>query len=156
MTTSNRHPAHQRCVHDVLAFPLHTLSAAVDALVLHTRRKAHQDRPAGRFEGPHWLPADNERCPCCDSIRLSSHWPTSLRDHCCTLEHAARRFHVDMPHVLAVRRALRTLGMVDAMDRQAVTDLLDAARKETGVVPVEPTYQRPARFTVPVTARCVA
>lgn len=68
------------------------LMAAVEK---YLRRKARVEHPKGRSDHKRWYPAEDERCECCDTIRLPScAYPWSLMLHCRTVPHIARLMDV--------------------------------------------------------------
>ncbi len=89
VTTETRTPAQQ----------------AVDTYIARQQRLSH---PAGKWDGPRWVPTAAESRECCQNIRPPSRqWPYSLMTHCRTLEHVCRLSGVDIREARAELRTRR-------------------------------------------------
>lgn len=84
-------------------------------------------RPSGRTDNAgRWYPLDNENQDCCGNIRWPSRsWPLSLLKHCQTLAHIETREGVKHEVVLAVKKALKGLGLDPIANQMAFVSVED-------------------------------
>ena len=87
------------------------MDLAIIAAREYIARQKGRSEPRGGFADPlktsgkYWYPAESEYCKCCDKIQGESLPGTrgnTLKEHCLSLTHVARLYHVSPARVSAV------------------------------------------------------